>query len=288
MIRPLVVAAATVAVGALPLVALAQSAPTPAPSASPSPAASATSSVIGPALSANDPCTTLSNIVTRPTVTNAVCTVRPDHVEIEAGYQNMTVNGSGQTVIYPQSLIRIGTKLRGLEVQVAPPSYERTTVGGVARGTTDMGYGLKYVLGATPKVYYGVQVSATVPTGQNGFSAGSTQTLYSLQGSYIISPALSLFAGAQDQILAVNGIHFGSFVPSLGLSASLPASFLAFGEVAQFTHAIGLDTPTRTQYIGGIARDFGQRLQVDTEFGFSPTVSTGKYHFVGAGFAYYF
>ncbi len=287
MIRPLVVAAATMALGALPVVALAQSAPTPAPSASPSPAATATPSAIGPALSANDPCTTLSAIVTRPTVTNAVCTVRPDHVEFEAGYQNTTANGTGQTVTYPQGLIRIGTKLTGLEVQILTPNYVRTTVGGVAHGTTDIGAGLKYVLGSTPKVYYGVQVNATAPTGQNGFSAGGTQTLYALQGVYIISPALSLFAGAQDQILTSSGRYYGSFVPSLGISASLPAAFSVYGEIAQFTHALGSGTPTRTQYIGGIARDFGQRLQIDAEFGFSPTVSTGKYHYVGAGFAYY-
>ena len=43
--------------------------PAPAPSASPSPAATAAPNPIGPALGANDPCTSLSAIVGRPSVT---------------------------------------------------------------------------------------------------------------------------------------------------------------------------------------------------------------------------
>lgn len=73
-------ASMAIALAVIPVVALAQSVP------SPSPSPSATPSAIGPALGRNDPCTTLSAIVTRPTVTNAICTVRPNHVEIETGY----------------------------------------------------------------------------------------------------------------------------------------------------------------------------------------------------------
>ncbi|MBV9408798.1 MAG: hypothetical protein JO164_08230, partial [Candidatus Eremiobacteraeota bacterium] len=61
-----------------------------------------------------------------------------------------------------------------------------------------------------------------------------------------------------------------------------------YAEAAQFTKALGPGTPTRTQIMVGALRDVGQRLQVDVEGGWSPTVSTGKYHFVGAGLSYYF
>ena len=63
----------------IPLAAAAQPAPNvPAASPSPSPAPESTPNAIGPALGANDPCTTISAIVTRPSVTNSVCTVRPN------------------------------------------------------------------------------------------------------------------------------------------------------------------------------------------------------------------
>jgi hypothetical protein len=265
---------------------VAQVSPSPAPSPSPS----ATPSAIGPAFGDSDPCTTISAIVTRPTVTNAVCTVRPNHVEIEAGYQNTTFPGNGNTVVYPQGLIRVGTVVPRLELQVLPPQYERTTTlgGPVVIGSSDAGAGLKYILGYTPKLNYGVQVNYTAQTGTNAFSAGATQSVYAFQMGYTLSPVFSLTAGAQDQILASGGIQYGSFVPSLVLGVSLPNSIGLFAEVSQFTHALGTGTPTRTQYIGGLYHEFGQRLQVDVEYGFSPTVTTGKYRYVGAGFGYYF
>src|SRR5581483_6800400 len=269
---------------AFPAIAAAQSAPSPSPPASagavPAPAASATPSAIGPALFPNDPC---------PTVTNAVCTIRPNHVEIEGGYQNTTYPGTGNTVAYPQPLIRVGTALAGLDVQVSPPNLLRTSTGGPAiAGTSDSGFGLKYTLGATPKLVYGVQVNYTAPTGTAAFSANAVQSIYAVQAGYTLGPVFSLTAGAQDQILAANGASYGSFVPSLVLGASLPASFSAYAEAAQFTHALGPATPTRTQYIYGVSRDVGQRLQLDLEAGFSPTSATGRYHYVGFGFGYYF
>jgi hypothetical protein len=278
MIRSVGVAAG---IALIPAAAFAQASPAPSPSPTPS--------AIGPAFGGNDPCTTLSAIVTRPTVTNAVCTVRPNHYEIEAGYQNTSFPGAGNTVVYPQGSIRVGTALRNLEFGVIAPQYTRTSLGGaITTGLTDAGAALKYVIGYSPKVVYGVQASFTAPTGDKAFSAGATQSLYALQAAYTISPVFSLAAGVQDQILATGGVQYGSFVPSLVLTASLPASTGVFAEVSQFTRALGPGSTTRTQYIGGVYHDFGQRLQVDVEYGFSPTVATGKYNYIGAGFGYYF
>ena len=186
MIRSLV---AALVLALVPAAALAQAtpaaSPVPAPSPSPTPAPP---SPYFPALGNNDPCTSLSAIVTRPTVGNSVCTVRPNHVLVETGYQNTTASGGGNTVAYPQSLIRVGTSVPALEFDVAPPSLARTNAGGLTTGTTDAGAGLKYVFGYTPKFNYGGQIFVTAPTGLNGFSAGGSQTTYALQAGYTLSP----------------------------------------------------------------------------------------------------
>ena len=119
MIRPLI---ATLALTLVPAVAIAQTVPSPSPSPSSAPAAPST---LYPALRNNDPCTSLSAIITRPSVTNSVCTVRPNHVLVETGYTNTTTPGVGNTVTYPLTLIRVGTKIPGLEFDLTPPSVVR-------------------------------------------------------------------------------------------------------------------------------------------------------------------
>ncbi len=71
------------------------------------------------------------------------------------------------------------------------------------------------------------------------------------------------------------------------LSASLPNATGLFAEAAQFSRANGPGTPTRTQYIVGLYRDLGQRLQLDASVGMSPTAATGRYHYVALGISYY-
>jgi hypothetical protein len=283
VIRPLI---AALALSLVPAAAIAQTVPSPSPSPSSAPAAP---SALYPALRNNDPCTSLSAIITRPSVTNSVCTVRPNHVLVETGYTNTTTPGVGNTVTYPLTLIRVGTKIPGLEFDLAPPSVIRASSAlGKFTGTSDVGAGLKYVLGYTPKFNYGAQVFFTAPTGTNGFSANGTNSNYALQAGYTINSVLSLAGAAQIFDFANNGAHYSSFVPSLILSASLPMSSGVFVEAARFSNANGAGTPARMQYMGGITHDIGQRLQLDVEAGLSPTVATGKYHFLGFGAAYYF
>jgi hypothetical protein len=287
VIRPLFVAAVLVLA---PAAARAQVMPAASPAAQPSPAPSpsAAPSQYFPALGNNDPCTSLSAIVTRPTVSNSVCTVRPNHVLVETGYQNTSASGGGNTVLYPQTLIRVGTAIPALEFDLAPPSAARTNIGGVTTGTTDIGAGLKYVFGYTPKFNYGGQIFVTAPTGANGFSAGGTQTTYALQAGYTLNPVFSVTGVTQMASLTNGAARWTSFIPSLVLSASLPNSTGLFAEIAQFSHATGPATPTRTQYIFGAYHDVGQRLQLDASVGISPTVATGKYHYLSFGASYYF
>jgi hypothetical protein len=281
VIRPLVASFAFVLI---PAAVSAQASPAP----SPSPAPSTAPSPYFPALGNNDPCTSLSAIVTRPTVSNSVCTVRPNHVLVETGYQNTSASGGGNTVVYPQTLIRVGTKVPALEFDLAPPSAVRTNLGGVTTGTTDVGAGLKYVFGYTPKFNYGGQIFVSAPTGANGFSAGGTQTTYALQAGYTLSPVFSVTGVTQMASLTNGATRWTSFIPSLVVSATLPGSSGLFAEVAQFSHATGPATPTRTQYIFGALHDVGQRLQLDASIGISPTVATGKYHYLSVGASYYF
>jgi hypothetical protein len=261
---------------------------TPTTATSPSPAPSSAPNPIGPAFGANDPCTSLAAIVTRPSVTNSVCTVRPNHVEVETGYLNTSADGGGNTVAYPQTLIRIGTKIPALELQIAPPGINRTNAGGVVTGTTDVGAGLKYVFGYTPKFNYGAQAFFTAPTGTNGFSANGTNATYALNAGYTLTPVFSLATTLATNSLTNGPQRWSSFVPSLVLGVSLPNTTGLNLEVAQFSHALGPATPTRTQYLFAVYRDLGPRVQLDASFATSPTTATGKYTSVGFGASFYF
>ncbi len=260
--------------------ASAQATPAPSPSAAPNP--------IGPAFGANDPCTSISAIVTRPSMTNSVCTVRPNHVELETGYLNTSFKGGGNLVAYPQPLIRIGLTIPALELQIAPPGINRTNAGGVVTGSTDVGAGLKYVFGYTPKFNYGGQAFFAAPTGTNGFSANGTTSTYALNAGYTLSPVFSLATTLATNSLTNGPQRWSSFTPSLVLGVSLPNATGLNAEIAQFSNANGLGTPTRTQYLFAVYRDLGPRVQLDASFATSPTAATGKYNAVGFGASFYF
>ena len=288
MIRVLVAVIAAVGVTlSLSMGAGAQTVP-PAPAASPSPAPSSAPNPIGPALGANDPCTSLAAIVGRPSVTNSVCTVRPNHVEVETGYLNTSANGGGNTVAFPQPLIRIGTAIPALELQIAPPGINRTNAGGVITGTTDVGAGLKYVFGYTPKFNWGGQMFFTAPSGTNGFSANGTNSTYALNAGYTLTPVFSLGTTLATNSLTNGPQRWSSFVPSLVLGVSLPNATGLNAEIARFSNANGPATPTRTQYLFAVYRDLGPRVQLDASFATSLTAATGKYNAVGFGASFYF
>ena len=226
MIRPLGLGVAVlVAVLAVSKGAHAQAPPAASPPPAPSASPSAAPNPIGPALGNNDPCTSISAIVSRPTLTNSVCTVRPNHVEIEMGYLNTTSSSGSNTVTYPQTLIRVGTTIPALELQIAPPEVTRASAGGTVIGTNS---------------------------------------------------------------LTNRPQRWSSFVPSFVVMASLPNSTGVYAEIAQFSNANGPGTATRVQYIYGLSRAVGPRVQLDASASVSPTTATGKYHGVGFGMSYYF
>jgi hypothetical protein len=243
--------------------------------------------VTGPAFGINDPCTSVGAIVTRPTQATSVCTVRPNHVLIEMGYQNIAAGSGGTTVAYPQTLVRIGTALPALEVDVAPPGYERLSGPGATSGIGDTGAGLKYVFGYSPRFNYGANVFFTAPTGSNGISAGGPTQTYNFNYGYILNSTYSL-AGTMSMVSLPNGAgRYTSFEPALFLSAALPNASGLFLEGAEFTNAVGPGTQPRTQLMAGVTRDVASRLQFDVEYGHSIGSGFGSSNFIGIGASYY-
>jgi hypothetical protein len=232
----------------------------------------------------DDPCLSLSNVVTRPTVTNSVCTVERNHVLIETGYTNLSSTaGNGNTVTYPQALLRIGTTVKHLEAEIQIPSENRSDG---LHGTGDVGGGLKYLLGYSPRMQYGVQANFTAPTGDGQFTAGASQSTVALNGSLVLSPVFSLQSTQAFTAASIAGLRYGSYIPSFVLSAALPHATSVFGEYAAFTNALGPNTGTRSQEIFGVSHDIGSRLQLDLEGISSATKSTGKYTGMGFGVSY--
>jgi hypothetical protein len=232
----------------------------------------------------DDPCLSLSNVVTRPTVTNSVCTVEQNHVLIETGYTNLSSTvGNGNTVTYPQALLRIGTSVKHLEAEIQIPSENRS--GGI-HGIGDVSGGLKYFVGYSPRMQYGIQANFTAPTGDSQFTAGASQSTIALNGSLALSPVFTLQSTQAFTAAAFAGIRYGTYTPSFVLSAALPHATSIFGEYAAFTNALGPNTGTRNQEILGVSHDIGSRLQLDLEGMNSSTKSTGKFTGMGFGVSY--
>jgi hypothetical protein len=243
----------------------------------------------GPSASAaagnSDPCTTTLAIVARPTVTTGACTVKRGHATVETGYQNTIAAGSAPVAQYPQTTIRVGTSVPNLEVSVALPNFLRSA-GSTA--SADTAFGAKYEVGYSSRWLYGVNALVSVPTGLNGGSNNGTDYSADADVTFVLTPGVSLSGTVGYNSLSNADQHYTSLVPSFLISGSLSPAAAIFGEIAQFSHAAGPGSPTRTQYLVGVQQSFANRVQIDVEAGRSPTASTGAYHYLGAGLSYYF
>jgi hypothetical protein len=255
---------------------------TPAPSPSPSSTPSAPS----------DPCGSILSIVNRPTVTTGVCTVRTGHFDVETGYTNTTTTGpgGGSGVAYPQTLIRVGTADPHFDLEFGPPSYQTTSAGTpVITGSSDVNLGAKYELGYSSNADWGVNTVITFPTGDHAFSAGNAEFTGNLNGGYTLSPELSL-AGTLS-FNALSSLNSGgvaqsyfAFIPSLELSAALPGGPSQISAEYAYFSAAGPNLGGKSLVDFVYQRDFGAHLQLDVEYGFSPTLIDGqKEQYIGAG-----
>ncbi len=263
--------------------------PAPSPSASVAPSASATPSA------PSDPCGSLLSIVNRPTFGTGVCTVRTGHADLENGYTNLVTTGpgGGNTATYPQSLLRIGTVDPHLDVEVGPISDNHSSVGGAfAGGMSDLAIGAKYELGYTSNADWGVNAVVTIPTGATAFSAGNAQYTgnfnwaYTVNSEFALSGTLGFNAFSAYVSAGVPQSYF-AFTPTLELSAALPGGPSQISaEYAYFSKA-GPTLGSKSFVDFVYQRDFGQHVQFDVEYGFSPTLLLGqKQHYVGAGLSF--
>jgi hypothetical protein len=273
----------------MPSIVFAQSTPVPSSSASPAISPSPTPSA------PSDPCGSILSIVNRPTVTTGVCTVRTGHFDLENGYTNTTTSGpgGGSNANYPQSLLRVGTADPHLDFEFGFPSYETSSVGqSTVTGASDVSLATKYELGYSSNADWGLYGAITYPTGNKAFTAGNAQFTGDFDWGYTINSEFSLagtlgFNALSGTNTAGAAQSYFAFIPSLELSAALPGGPSQISaEYAYFSAAgPGLGGKSLLDFV--YQRDFGNHLQFDAEYGFSPTVINGqKQHYVGAGLSF--
>jgi hypothetical protein len=261
----------------------------PMPSNSPSPAASPTPSA------PNDPCGSILSIVNRPTVSTGVCTVRTGHFDLENGYANTTTTGvgGGSATLYPQSLLRIGTADPHLDFEFGFPSRETSSVGEpTVTGTGDVSMATKYELGYSSNADWGLYGAITFPTGSRAFTAGNAQFTGDFDWGYTVNSELSLEGTLSvDALSGPNAFaspqSYFAFIPSLEATAGLPGGPSQISAEYAYYSAAGPGFRSKSLVDFVYQRDFGNHLQIDAEYGFSPTLVNGqKQNYVGAGLSF--
>lgn len=268
---------------------------TPVPTAAPAPAMPASPAPADAAPTRRAPtappypCNNINAYVTRPTVATSACAVQPGQVVLETGYTNTTTTGVGanSTINVPQAFVHAGISPR-IEVNFTPPSAQSTNNGMMkTSGDGDVGFGTKAVLGYSSRAVYGVGGSMTLPTGSSAYTNGANTYELLLNGSYTLTNTLSLFGTAGFTSLVgtdANGnlARFGSFIPAVGATYSLPSNWSVFVEGANFSK-IAPNAGSRTLVDYGIIKVAG-RMQFDAEVGNTPNAGSGsRFHYVGFG-----
>jgi hypothetical protein len=276
------VCAAALLAGSAAAFALAAEPPTPSPSPSPTPSAVA------------NPCGSILSIVNGQTISTGVCPVERGQFDIETGYTNTITTGvgGGNTATYGVSLIRFGTGDSNLDLEWTPPSANRSSLGGtITTGWSDTAFGAKYLLGYNANLSVGVSAEATLPTGDQGFTAGAPQYTGDINWGYTINPVLGINGTLGFDELRSSNTSGGSrpyfgFEPTLEVTATLPGPSELYAEYAYFSRAGAGEGSKGTEDFGYI-RDFGSHLQADVEFGSSPTMLNGqRQYYVGAGISF--
>jgi hypothetical protein len=213
---------------------------------------------------------------------------------LENGWTNTVTTGpgGGNIATYPQSFLRVGTFDPHLEFTFAPPSFNRSSVGGsLVGGWSDINLGAKYELGYTSKAAWGVGAIVSFPTGGRAFTAGNAQYSGDLNWTYTLDPTWSLAGTVSANALSAYnaaGIaqSYFAWIPSIVLSASLPQSSSLFAEYTYYSRAAPNAGPKSLIDVG-YTRDLGPNVQVDVEYGDSPTpLSAQTQHYVGAGLSF--
>lgn len=250
-----------------------------APTPSPSPAA------------ASDPCGSIASLVDRPTVATSPCTVRPHESLLENGWTSTVTAGpgGGTTTSYPQSFWRVGTSDPHLEYAFGLPSFNRASAGGApVSGWSDFSFGAKYEMGYNAKAVWGVGAVVSIPTGARPFTAGNAEASGDFNWTYALDPVWSLAGTVSANELSApvaggTAQSYFAWIPSVVLSATLPHSSSVFVEYALYSRAAP-GAGGRSLIDAGYIRDIGANVQLDAEYGDSPTHVLGQtQRYVGAG-----
>jgi hypothetical protein len=287
-----ILALAAVAV-ALPTSALAQQAPTTAPTAAP--AVFAQHDRDGGHEQKHAPgCDHITNLSSRGTTTYSACVVPSNHTLIEAGYNNLSVKGGGHVATYPNAIIRIGTSVQNLELDVVPPTFARVTPSiGQRTGVTDVGAGLTYQL---PTFFLPIRATVNgivyAPTADPGFGSrtGSNSVVGLNLGTSLGSFNIAGTAGFQSTVDPLTGRRFESFVPSVTLGdrvgfGSHPGT--VFVEAAHFSRVASFGR-SEMLYTAGYKQPLSHRAELDGEYSTTPSLLGVRAHSLGAGLSYLF
>lgn len=239
-----------------------------------------------------DPCGSILSIVTRPTVSTGVCTVRRAGVLLETGYTNTISAGSSTTAQYPQAFLRLGTGDPHLEFDVAAPSASTTNAGGTrTSGASDVAIGAKVELGYTSKALWGANALATLPTGSHAFTAGAAQYAFNLNWAYTLDQRFGL-AGTvgYDRLSGFDSSgtirHADAFAPSIELTGAVASNAQLFIEYA-YASSAGIGLGSRSIVDAGYQRVLSPATQLDVEYGIASTPSGGSgQHYIGFGVAF--
>jgi hypothetical protein len=281
-------------VAALPTTVLAQTPPATAPTT----AATAAPAVVsqrdhdrdgGHQYKTVPGCGDIGSFTARGTITYPSCTVPSNHTLIQGGYSNQSVKRGGNTASYPNSLIRFGTSVRGLELDIAPPTIERISPAvGKRTGVTDIGAGLTYQLPSFGPIHATINGLVFAPTADSGFGSrtGSNNQIGLNLGTSLAGFGIGGSARFESTIDPLTGIRYQSFVPSVAIGHQL-AFGTVFAEAARFSRVTPFGNPEML-YTAGYKVALSNRAQLDAEYSFSPSLLGQRAQTIGAGFGFLF
>jgi Putative MetA-pathway of phenol degradation len=231
---------------------------------------------------AEDPCQNPVNLTNRPTVTNSVCTAATNSVVLETGYTNITSDTTGNTVIYPNANLRVGTSLKDLEFDVALPNVVHNL--GV-HGTSNLGFGAKYRLPDLGPINVAAEAGVSLPVA-GAFSGNGTNVAGGLDFNYALGSSLGLGASAKLVSNSNGLIRYGSFAPSLALKAGVSKNAQVFIEGAQVSNAFGPNTDVSRLVDVGAKYALSSNTVFDVSYGRGSSLTSDDYRYASAGLTY--
>jgi hypothetical protein len=217
--------------------------------------------------------------------------VRAGHALLETGWTNTITTGAGggNMATWGASLVRFGTTNSHVDFEFTPPNASTSSLGGSrVTGVSDTAVVAKYELGYTSRSLWGVNGQITLPTGSRAFTAGGTQYTANFNWGSVLSSVFGVNGTVGlNEFRAYNAAgasqSYFAFVPTLEITAALPASSQLFAEYAFFSQA-GIGLGGKSEFDFGYQHQVGSHALFDVEFGYTPTVLGGQQqHYIGAG-----